>query len=38
MKPAVKAEQRAANEDDVRTLMSVPDNLLPQVKQFFTTE
>ena len=34
----INAQDYQTLEDDVRTLMSVPDNLLPQVKQFFTAE
>jgi tripartite-type tricarboxylate transporter receptor subunit TctC len=34
----INAQDYRTLEEDVRTLMSVPDNLLPQVKQFFTTE
>ncbi len=34
----IDAQDYQTLEDDVRTLMSVPDQLLPQVKQFFTTE
>jgi tripartite-type tricarboxylate transporter receptor subunit TctC len=34
----INAQDSKTLEDDVKTLMSVPDHLLPQVKQFFTTE
>ncbi len=34
----INAQDYQSLEDDVRTLMAVPDALLPQVKQFFTTE